>query len=47
MPQVGIVMGSDTDLNIMKEAGDILDKFEIEYEYVISSAHRLPHETAA
>jgi phosphoribosylaminoimidazole carboxylase PurE protein len=40
-------MGSDTDLNIMKEAGDILDNFGVEYEYVICSAHRTPRETAA
>jgi phosphoribosylaminoimidazole carboxylase PurE protein len=40
-------MGSDTDLSIMKEAGDILDNFEVAYEYVICSAHRMPHETAA
>ena len=47
MPQVGIVMGSDTDLKIMKDAGDILDKFKVDYEYTIHSAHRLPRETAA
>ncbi|MEQ8175015.1 MAG: 5-(carboxyamino)imidazole ribonucleotide mutase [Syntrophomonadaceae bacterium] len=46
MPIVGIVMGSDSDLAIMKECGDILDQFQIEYEYAISSAHRVPAQTA-
>ncbi|MDD2619144.1 MAG: 5-(carboxyamino)imidazole ribonucleotide mutase [Syntrophomonadaceae bacterium] len=46
MPQVGIIMGSDSDLAIMKEAGDILEKFGIDYEYTICSAHRLPAQTA-
>jgi 5-(carboxyamino)imidazole ribonucleotide mutase len=40
-------MGSDSDLAIMKNAGDILREFAIEYEYTICSAHRLPVETAA
>jgi len=47
MPRIGIVMGSDSDLAIMKDAGDILQEFAIEYEYTICSAHRLPAETAA
>ncbi len=47
MPQVGIIMGSDSDLAIMKEAGDILQEFGIDYEYTICSAHRLPYQTAA
>lgn len=46
MPRVGIIMGSDSDLNIMKEAGDVLDQFEVEYDVTICSAHRLPVETA-
>lgn len=46
MPRVGIIMGSDSDLNIMKEAGDVLDQFEVEYDVTICSAHRLPTETA-
>lgn len=46
MPTVGIVMGSDSDLAIMKECGDILDQFLVEYEYTISSAHRVPAQTA-
>lgn len=46
MPKVGIVMGSDSDLVIMKECGDMLDLFQVEYEYAISSAHRVPAQTA-
>ncbi len=46
---VSIVMGSDSDLVVMKEAGHILDKFSIGYEMNIISAHRTPgiaHEYA-
>ena len=46
MPRVGIIMGSDSDLVIMKEACDILDQFQITYDVTVCSAHRLPHETA-
>lgn len=46
MAKVGIIMGSDSDLSIMMEAGDMLDKLGIEYDYTVCSAHRLPHETA-
>ena len=46
-PMVGIVMGSDSDLLVMKASADILDKFGISYEVVISSAHRVPEKTAA
>ncbi len=41
-PLVGILMGSDSDLEIMKEASDILKSFEIEHEIKILSAHRTP-----
>ncbi len=40
--QVGIIMGSQSDLSIMKEAADILAKLEIGYEIQIVSAHRTP-----
>ncbi|MBO8158298.1 5-(carboxyamino)imidazole ribonucleotide mutase [Thermosyntropha sp.] len=46
MPKVGIIMGSDSDLPVMKEAADILEKLGIEYEFKVCSAHRLPKETA-
>ncbi len=39
---VSIVMGSDSDLSIMKQAGEILDYFNIKYEMEIMSAHRAP-----
>lgn len=45
-PLVGIVMGSDSDLPIMKGAADILDKFGIPYEVIIASAHRVPDQVA-
>lgn len=40
---VGVVMGSDSDLEVMKESAKILDKFEISYEMNIISAHRTPN----
>ena len=40
--QVGIIMGSQSDLAIMKEAADILTKLEIGFELQIVSAHRTP-----
>lgn len=43
-PIVGIIMGSDSDLPIMKEAARILNEFEISYEIKIVSAHRTPVE---
>jgi len=43
---VGIVMGSDSDLQLMQEALMILDSFGIAYEVHISSAHRTPERTA-
>lgn len=42
MAQVGIIMGSDSDLPVMKEAAEILDSFGIDYELSIVSAHRTP-----
>lgn len=40
--QVGIVMGSDSDLPIMSKACDVLDTLGISYEVTIISAHRMP-----
>ncbi|MCL2389141.1 MAG: 5-(carboxyamino)imidazole ribonucleotide mutase [Elusimicrobia bacterium] len=40
----GIVMGSDSDLNVMKEAAEIFKQFEIPYEIDIVSAHRTPEK---
>jgi 5-(carboxyamino)imidazole ribonucleotide mutase len=39
---VGIIMGSDSDLPVMKEAADILNELGISYELTIVSAHRTP-----
>ena len=44
--QVGIIMGSDSDLSIMKEASGILNEFGITNEMKIISAHRSPHVLA-
>lgn len=41
-PIVGIIMGSDSDLTVMKPAADILQFFGIEYELTVVSAHRTP-----
>lgn len=45
-PQVGIVMGSDSDLDIMKETAAVLKKFQISYEMTVASAHRTPQRAA-
>lgn len=42
MAQVGIIMGSKSDLPVMKEAADLLDELGISYEINIVSAHRTP-----
>ena len=43
---VAIIMGSDSDLPIMKEAATMLDKFGVTYEIDFVSAHRTPHKIA-
>ncbi len=45
-PQVGIVMGSDSDLPVMEKAADILKKFDVPYEMTVASAHRTPGRAA-
>jgi phosphoribosylaminoimidazole carboxylase PurE protein len=45
-PRVGILMGSDSDLEVMNEAGKRLASFGIEYEIRIMSAHRTPVKAA-
>ncbi len=45
-PLVGIIMGSDSDLPIMKESASILKQFDIPYEVKIISAHRTPEVLA-
>jgi len=41
-PLVGIIMGSQSDLKIMKEAAEVLDELGVSYELTIVSAHRTP-----
>ncbi len=45
-PRVSIVMGSDSDLDIMRESAKALEEFGIEYEIDVTSAHRSPERTA-
>jgi 5-(carboxyamino)imidazole ribonucleotide mutase len=40
--QVGIIMGSSSDLKVMKDAADILKELGIEFEMTVVSAHRTP-----
>lgn len=42
MIKVGIIMGSDSDMDIMQETASILSDFEVEHEIRIISAHRTP-----
>lgn len=43
-PKVSIIMGSTSDLQVMKEAAEILDEFEIPFEINALSAHRTPEK---
>jgi phosphoribosylaminoimidazole carboxylase PurE protein len=45
-PQVGIIMGSDSDLPVMLEAAKVLEEFGVGYEIKVASAHRTPEYTA-
>ena len=45
-PQIGIIMGSDSDWPVMKLAAAICDKFGISYEKRVVSAHRTPDDMA-
>jgi 5-(carboxyamino)imidazole ribonucleotide mutase len=42
-PVVGIIMGSESDLKIMKDAAEFLEELDISYELTVVSAHRTPH----
>jgi 5-(carboxyamino)imidazole ribonucleotide mutase len=42
--QVGIVMGSKSDLDVMSQAAKVFDEFGVEYEMRVLSAHRTPEE---
>lgn len=39
---IGIIMGSDSDLEVMNEAAKVLDEFKVAYEITVVSAHRTP-----
>lgn len=45
MEKVGVIMGSKSDLEIVKECLNTLNAFGLEYDVVISSAHRTPERT--
>ncbi|UCG13291.1 MAG: 5-(carboxyamino)imidazole ribonucleotide mutase [Deltaproteobacteria bacterium] len=45
-PMVGIVMGSDSDLPVMKEVLQVLESFDIPAEITVASAHRSPRRVA-
>ena len=42
MPRVGVIMGSISDYDVMKDAVKVLEEFNIDYEKKIVSAHRTP-----
>jgi len=44
--KVGIVMGSDSDLEVMKEAAVVLEQFDVPYMMTVMSAHRTPERAA-
>ncbi len=46
MKKIAIIMGSDSDLPVVKKAADMLDSFEVPYEVHVFSAHRTPLEAA-
>jgi 5-(carboxyamino)imidazole ribonucleotide mutase len=44
-PLVAVIIASDSDLPVMEQAADILEKFDIHYELILTSAHRSPQRT--
>jgi phosphoribosylaminoimidazole carboxylase PurE protein len=45
-PEVGIIMGSDSDQDVLREAAAVLDEFGVAYELRVVSAHRTPDAMA-
>ena len=45
MAEIGIIVGSDSDLPKIKDCFDILNQFSVEFEVIVSSAHRSPKQT--
>lgn len=46
MKKIAVIMGSDSDLPVVKKATKILDEFAVPYEVHVFSAHRTPEESA-
>ncbi|WP_173434287.1 5-(carboxyamino)imidazole ribonucleotide mutase [Allosalinactinospora lopnorensis] len=46
-PTIGIIMGSDSDWPVMREAATALEVFDVSYEADVVSAHRMPEEMVA
>jgi len=46
-PVVGVVMGSDSDWPVMRQAAEALEEFGVPYEADVVSAHRMPHDMIA
>jgi len=44
VPDVAIIMGSDSDFDVMSQAGEILKEFGVEYDIFVASAHRTPND---
>ncbi len=44
MPQIGIILGSDSDLPKIKDCFRVLDEFSVSYEVIVASAHRTPEK---
>ena len=45
MSAVGVILGSDSDLPKVRDCFEILDQFAVDYEVIVSSAHRSPEQT--
>jgi len=45
MSAVGVILGSDSDLPKVRDCFEILDQFSVDYEVIVSSAHRSPEQT--
>ena len=43
-PEIGIIMGSRSDAELMSQAGKVLDQFDVSYETNVVSAHRTPEK---
>ncbi len=47
MKKVRVILGSKSDLDLCKQIEGILQEFQVEYDFTVSSAHRKPEQTAA